>query len=258
MRKKKILKYIIWGCIIGTTVISVSLFFEHFEGYSLQKDKPQADARLNLLLSKAPKVGEIAELTLKVTPHKYASNAVVKINVPKGIEIIEGDTEWKGRIELNQTVFLDIRIKPLEAGDYYLQGYITNEIPIEELGLSELVGSEIKVILLSITPTFATTTAKSNLSVPNAPNLSFMIGAEPFIQINWDWRIANYFNIYRATNSRGPWEKIITNYPQTAHTAVDYNHPNDIETLYYRITSTDRMNESQPSEISSVKTNINN
>lgn len=258
MKKRKILKYIIGGCTIGIIVISVSLFFEHFEGYSLQKEKPQADPRLNLLLSKAPKVGEIAELTLKVTPYKYASNAVVKINVPKGIEIIEGDTEWKGRIELNQTVFLNIKIKPLEAGDYYLEGYITNEIPIEELGLSELVGSKIKVILLSTTPTSATTTAKSNLPVLNAPNLSFMIGAEPFIGINWDWGIANYFNVYRATNFKGPWEKIITNFPQSAHTAVDYNHPKDIEILYYRITSTDRMNESQPSEISSVKTNINN
>jgi len=257
MKKTKILKYTIGGCIIGIMLISITLLLDYFKETALPEEKPQADVEVNLLLSKAPKVGEIAELALKVTPHKYASNALVKIDVPRGIELIEGNTEWKGKIEPNQTVFLNIKIKPLETGDYYLKGYIINKIPIEQLGPSELTGDKTKVIPLSTTYTLATTTAKTNLPTPNTPNLSFLIGAKPFTQINWNWEIAEFFNVYRAINPNGPWEKIITNFPQGAHTAVDYNYPKDTKTLYYRITSTDKLNESQPSEMSSVRININ-
>jgi hypothetical protein len=95
---------------------------------------------------------------------------------------------------------------------------------------------------------------KINLPIPNAPILSFVYGEKSFIQINWNWDIADYFNIYRATTPSGPWEKIISSFPKIAHTAVDYNYPKNIEVLYYRITSTDKkLNESKPSEISLIK-----
>ncbi len=98
------------------------------------------------------------------------------------------------------------------------------------------------------------TTTKNNLPVPNAPCLSFLTGAKPFIQITWNWDIADYFNVYRATNPDGPWEKIITNFPKSAHTAVDYNYPKATKVLYYRITSVDKEgNESKPSIMSSVR-----
>ena len=70
----------------------------------------------------------------------------------------------------------------------------------------------------------------------------------------WNREIADYFNIYRATNPEGPWEKISDNFPQSAHIAVDYDYPKDVELLYYRITSVDKVgNESEPSMISSIR-----
>jgi len=92
------------------------------------------------------------------------------------------------------------------------------------------------------------------LLVPNIPVLSYLgDSATPYVQINWNYEIADYFNVYRAESERGPWEKIIELFPQSAHTAVDYNIPEDTGTLYYKITSADRDgNESEYSEISSV------
>jgi len=95
---------------------------------------------------------------------------------------------------------------------------------------------------------------KVDLPIPNAPILSFIYGEKSFIQINWNWDIADYFNIYRSTTPSGPWEKIISNFQKIAHTAVDYNYPKNVEVLYYRITSTDKkLNESKPSKISLIK-----
>ena len=95
---------------------------------------------------------------------------------------------------------------------------------------------------------------KVDLPIPNASILSFVSGEKSFIQINWNWDIADYFNIYRAITPSGPWEKIISNFPKIAHTAVDYNYPKNVEVLYYRITTADKkLNESKPSKISLIK-----
>lgn len=95
---------------------------------------------------------------------------------------------------------------------------------------------------------------KVDLPIPNAPILSFVSGEKSFIQINWNYDIADYFNIYRSITPSGPWEKIISNFPKIAHTAVDYNYPKNAEILYYRITTIDKkLNESKPSKISLIK-----
>lgn len=104
------------------------------------------------------------------------------------------------------------------------------------------------------TAKYKTDSKKVDLPIPSAPILSLIIGKNLFIQINWNYDIADYFNIYRSTTPNGPWEKIISNFPKIAHTAVDYNYPKNIEVLYYRITTTDKkLNESKPSKMSLIK-----
>ena len=98
---------------------------------------------------------------------------------------------------------------------------------------------------------------KVDLPIPNPPILFFVSGEKSFIQINWNYDIADYFNIYRATTPSGPWKKIISNFPKIAHTAVDYNYPKNVKVLYYRITSADKkLNESTPSKISLIKVTL--
>lgn len=94
---------------------------------------------------------------------------------------------------------------------------------------------------------------QTNLQVPSAPILIFTQGAKPFVQINFDYTIAKLFNIYRSTSATSSWQKIISNFPSNAHTAVDYDYPKSANTLYYRITSVDEQGkESAPSPATPV------
>lgn len=95
--------------------------------------------------------------------------------------------------------------------------------------------------------------SKAALPVPSTPTLTFNQGTKPFIQINFDWSIAKLFNIYRSTSATNGWQKIISNLPSSAHTAVDYDYPKDANVLYYRIVSVDKQGkESTPSPVASI------
>ncbi len=73
-----------------------------------------------------------------------------------------------------------------------------------------------------------------------------------FVQLTWDYPVADYFNIYRSVDQKN-WQKISSNFPQSAHAAIDRELPTGVGTLYYQITSSDgRGNESEPSQIASV------
>lgn len=94
---------------------------------------------------------------------------------------------------------------------------------------------------------------KTVLPASSAPTLTFNQGVKPFVQINFDYSIAKLFNIYRSISATDGWQKIISNFPSGAHTAVDYDYPKDAKVLYYRIVSVDeRGKESAPSPIASV------
>jgi hypothetical protein len=81
-----------------------------------------------------------------------------------------------------------------------------------------------------------------------------MRGVRPFVQIAWNWEIADSFNVYRATHPEGPWEQVIGRFPKGAHTAADYDLPKEVRVLYYRITSVDvEGNEGESSQMSSVR-----
>ena len=93
-----------------------------------------------------------------------------------------------------------------------------------------------------------------DVPVPDKPTLGALSqGATQSIQINWNYEIADKFNVYRSTAPNGPWQKIISNFPSSAHTAVDSDYPKDASILYYRITSVDNSgSESNPSPDASV------
>lgn len=105
------------------------------------------------------------------------------------------------------------------------------------------------------TPTTKSPTPTSPKSVtPNAPILSFLQGAKPFVQINFDYTIAQKFNIYRSVIPSGGWRLIIPNFPATAHTAVDNSFPNNCAaTFYYRVAAVDESGkEGTPSKTASI------
>lgn len=94
---------------------------------------------------------------------------------------------------------------------------------------------------------------QANMPIPTKPEATFLQGPKPAIQINWNYEIADSFNVYRSTNANSGWQKIISKFPASAHTAVDYDYPKDAKVLYYRVTSLDSTgNESTASAVASV------
>ncbi len=69
------------------------------------------------------------------------------------------------------------------------------------------------------------------------PTLVYTESFKPYVQIIFQYDVAEYFNVYRANNPNGPWQKIIEKYPGKAKTAVDYELPKDVTILYYRLTT---------------------
>ena len=115
----------------------------------------------------------------------------------------------------------------------------------------------IAVVILVAVGGYLVINKKADVNVLTAPTpvLTYTEGVKPSVQINFDWNVADRFNIYRSTSESGNYEKIISDFPANAHTAVDYDFPKDATTLYYRITYLDQNGkESNPSEIVSVKT----
>jgi hypothetical protein len=91
------------------------------------------------------------------------------------------------------------------------------------------------------------------LRVPPEPVLSYLVGSKPFVQINFDFSIPGYLNIYRAEHPEGPWSRIDENVPTAAHVTADYAIPTGVDTLYYRTTALVDSHESVPSAIASVR-----
>lgn len=69
--------------------------------------------------------------------------------------------------------------------------------------------------------------------------MTYNVGVPPFVQINFDYSRAPAYNIYRSTDL-STWNKIISDFPSNAHTAVDYNISADSNIYYYCIAALDK------------------
>ena len=98
---------------------------------------------------------------------------------------------------------------------------------------------------IGITPSIENPSLETNseaVNLLNPKDLSakfFGGGSDPFVQLTFDYSVADYFNIYRSINPDGPWELVSADFPSYAHSFVDYNFPKNAEALYYRITASD-------------------
>jgi len=107
-----------------------------------KKPLANVDVELRFKDNAAPKKGEIATLEFIVTPYKNASNATVTFYIPNGIEIVEGNTTWYGKITANETKIFIIKIKPIKEGEFTITASIFNKVSEEQIRYSktELLG----------------------------------------------------------------------------------------------------------------------
>lgn len=92
----------------------------------IRNDKPSADVDVKLVVSSSPKIGEVSILTFTIIPLGNEQNVTVQFIVPNGIQVIEGETQWRGDLEARKAHSFAIKIKPLEEGEYTLRGVVSN------------------------------------------------------------------------------------------------------------------------------------
>jgi len=61
-----------------------------------------------------------ANLTVTVTPKQDISNASMKISLPEGIQLVNGNLTWSGNLIANISVALNVRIRIIELGDWHI------------------------------------------------------------------------------------------------------------------------------------------
>ena len=96
--------------------------------------KPVGDVYANLnLLDPFKSVGSISTLEFSVTPQRTASNATMTLNLPEGLELLEGGVIWHGKISANEKKIFTFKLKALKAGKYTIRATIFNDVPEKEI-----------------------------------------------------------------------------------------------------------------------------
>ena len=137
-----------WSAIISRVIsVLVLLSFVAVSSPACTKSSgaPSNPVNLDLTLSKAPKLGESAELTCTVTlkTGDPADNLEIEITLPEGIERVSGDLSWTGDVPEGGTrkkenwgnktplkVEINAVVKAVKAGDWVIDaqaGYSPGE-----------------------------------------------------------------------------------------------------------------------------------
>ena len=118
---------------IGVLMIVALLLVPNL-GCNIFSKGPSHAMDVDLSLSRAPRLGETAELTLVVTSPYCADNVTVKAILPEGFELVSGDLTWRGDIPegwrdksrktaaKGGTVKLEAVIKAVEVGSWAIEG----------------------------------------------------------------------------------------------------------------------------------------
>jgi hypothetical protein len=61
-----------------------------------------------------------ANLTVLVTANEDISNASMKIWLPEGVELVDGNLTWSGNLITNITIALSVRIRVIELGEWHV------------------------------------------------------------------------------------------------------------------------------------------
>ena len=81
--------------------------------------------KVDLSISKAPALNQTAELTLSITAPRNASNVSAKIVLPEGLELLNGDLSWHGKLIGNQTKSIHSEVRAVKTGNWTIIGAVT-------------------------------------------------------------------------------------------------------------------------------------
>jgi hypothetical protein len=85
-------------------------------------DAPSTPLTVSLSMPKAPKVGEVVEVTMEVKAYRDAPGTTASILLPPGAQLLEGETTWQGDVTVDAPVRLAVTIAFPQAGEYAIEG----------------------------------------------------------------------------------------------------------------------------------------
>lgn len=110
--------------LVAVIIMIAGLIF--FLGDSTLRDSgaPSSPIKIDLSMSQPPSLEETAEITIFLTYlteiKENLPNVSMKIILPEGLELVEGNPIWEGEIENN--ISYSIIVKSIEVGNWTIEG----------------------------------------------------------------------------------------------------------------------------------------
>ena len=71
-----------------------------------------------------PKLNEEVQITFAIHPVLEAPNTAIRIDLPEGIELVQGIPHWEGDIKGGEIVSVTITVKPVREGQFGIWAYV--------------------------------------------------------------------------------------------------------------------------------------
>lgn len=85
-------------------------------------EAPSTPIIVGLSMSKAPKLHEEVEVTLKVQAYSDAPGTTADIELPPGVRLVSGVPHWEGEVKPGRPVQLTVRVVFTREGEYTIRG----------------------------------------------------------------------------------------------------------------------------------------
>jgi len=89
---------------------------------------PSTPITVELILSKAPRLEEPAELTFTISSVLDAPGTTAEIVLPEGSALVDGKLTWSGDLAANQPVQLQAKMKFVEEGNWTIEAKARREL----------------------------------------------------------------------------------------------------------------------------------
>lgn len=85
--------------------------------------KTTAPMKIRLSTSSRPALGAVLDLLCEVTPEVDASNLGITLTLPTQLEVISGQTTWRGNVAANETVSISLQVRVAGEGRFDARAY---------------------------------------------------------------------------------------------------------------------------------------
>lgn len=185
------------------TVVVLLAIIAYLNLSMYQTNKSQPAIKSEIYFSDEPVLGEITELTMKLTSSENVDNVTAQIILPNELELINGNLSWNNNLIANQTIELRALVKVVKEGNLTVNTIVNDQSNTQiTKNLTEITRTEVKNIGVSI------------VKYPPAP--SWVVKRANNYMISLLGEDYFYNNItFVASFFKGP-----------EHYAVEYRHPN--------------------------------